>query len=187
MPPTLSGFRERPSITPSSVSRSIQPRCGPDRRGRASDVMELVDPFKLVGRIVDGRYRIERVAGRGGYGVVYRAFHLSFESPIALKVLKLADELPADKAGAQIAAFQREGKVLFELSSLHRSIVKAFETGVVALFDGSVAPYLALEWLDGVSLDRESKHRRKQGLPPMTLDEVCTLLDEPAKGLALPD
>jgi serine/threonine protein kinase len=143
------------------------------------------DPFKLVGTIVDGRYRVERVAGRGGHGVVYRAFHISFESTIALKVLKLPDDLPFDKSTPQRIAFQREGKVLFELSSLHPSIVKAFETGVVALADGSVAPYLALEWLDGVSLDHEIKHRRKNGLASMSLPEVLTLLNGPAEGLML--
>jgi len=143
------------------------------------------DPFKLVGTIVDGRYRVERVAGRGGYGVVYRAFHISFESTIALKVLKLPDDLPFDKSTRQRVAFQREGKVLFELSSLHPSIVKAFETGVVTLADGSVAPYLALEWLDGVSLDHEIKHRRKNELGSMSLPEVLSLLNGPAEGLML--
>jgi serine/threonine protein kinase len=74
---------------------------------------------------------------------------------------------------------------LFELSSFHTSIVKAFEAGAVALFDGTVAPYLALEWLDGISLADELKHRRQQGLAPMTMSEVLTLLDPAAEGLAV--
>ncbi|HKQ68555.1 MAG TPA: serine/threonine-protein kinase [Polyangiaceae bacterium] len=144
-----------------------------------------VDPFRLVGTIVDGRYRVDAIAGQGGYGVVYRAFHVSFESAIALKVLKLPAHLSFDRRSDHVASFKREGKVLFDLSALHASIVKAFETGLIPLADGSLAPYLALEWLEGVSLAHEMKHRRGEGAPPMTLREVLRLLDAPARGLAL--
>src|SRR5688572_7815466 len=120
-----------------------------------------LDPFGIVGTIVDGRYRVERMAGQGGFGVVYRAHHLAFESTIALKVLKLPELWPMDTRRARIAGFQREGRMLFKLSRLHPSIVRAFETGTVTASDGSVAPYLALEWLEGVSLDQELKYRRK--------------------------
>jgi serine/threonine-protein kinase len=147
--------------------------------------MASSDPFKLVGTIVDGRYRVDSVAGRGGYSVVYRAFHISFESTIALKVLRLPEDVAAEKRRHHLGAFQREGKVLFELSLAHHSIVKAFEAGVVALTDGSFAPYLALEWLGGVSLDVELKHRRNHGIQPMTLAEVLSILDDPAEALSL--
>jgi serine/threonine protein kinase len=142
------------------------------------------DLFGIVGRIVEGRYRVESVAGQGGFGVVYRARHLGFESPIALKVLKLPEYWSLERKRARVASFQREGRMLFELSALHPSIVRAFETGTIAGPDGSPAPYLALEWLDGASLDHESRLRRKRGLAPMTLQEVLGLLHGPAQGLA---
>jgi serine/threonine protein kinase len=147
--------------------------------------MKVGDPFKLVGAIVEGRYRIERVAGCGGHGVVYRAFHLGFEAPIALKVLKLPEDPDADPRRRELASFRREGRALFELSLLHPSIVRAFETGVAALPDGRAAPYLALEWLDGFSLDRELKHRRAHGVAPLEPIEAFALLDAPARALAL--
>ncbi|HTQ07403.1 MAG TPA: serine/threonine-protein kinase, partial [Polyangiaceae bacterium] len=143
------------------------------------------DPFGLVGTIVDGRYRVERSAGQGGFGVVYRAYHLAFESPIALKVLKLPEHWQPEQRARRIASFQREGRMLFELSRLHPAIVRAFETGVILGRDGAAAPYLALEWLDGVSLDQALRHRRSSGLPPLTLPEVLRLLHGPAAGLAL--
>jgi eukaryotic-like serine/threonine-protein kinase len=142
------------------------------------------DPFGIVGRIIDGRYRVQCAAGQGGFGVVYRAQHLGFESPIALKVLKLPETWSLQRKQTRIASFQREGRVLFELSALHPAIVRAFETGTIAGPDGSPAPYLALEWLEGVSLDHESKLRREQGLAPMTLPEVLGLLHGSAEGLA---
>jgi serine/threonine protein kinase len=142
------------------------------------------DPFRIVGRIVDGRYRVERVAGEGGYGVVYQARHLGFDSPIALKVLKLPESWSLERKQARVASFQREGRMLFELSALHPAIVRAFETGTLGAPDGSPAPYLALEWLDGVSLEHEAKMRRKRAITPMTLPEVLGLLNGPAEGLA---
>jgi eukaryotic-like serine/threonine-protein kinase len=142
------------------------------------------DPFGIVGTVVEGRYRVERVAGQGGFGVVYRAQHLGFAAPIALKVLKLPEHWTRERRDARLASFQREGRMLFELSALHPSIVRAFETGTIDTPDGARAPYLALEWLDGVSLDEELKHRRKHALAPMTLGEVLKLLDAPAEGLA---
>jgi serine/threonine protein kinase len=147
--------------------------------------MKANDPFKLVGAIVEGRYRIEAVTGRGGHGIVYRAFHLGFEAPIAIKILKLPEDPDAEPGRLDLASFRREGRALFELSRLHPSIVRAFETGVVALPDGRAAPYLALEWLEGFSLDRELKHRRTHGLAPLTPAEAFALLDAPARALAL--
>ena len=140
------------------------------------------DPFHLIGSVVDGRYRIECVAGEGGFGVVYRAFHLGFAARIALKVLKLPGHWSDSRREARIVSFQREGRMLFELSRLHPSIVRAFETGTI--WDGKArAPYLSLEWLDGVSLDQELRHRRRRGLPPFELQEVLSLLEASAAGL----
>jgi len=143
------------------------------------------DAFGIVGTVVDGRYRIQSVAGEGGFGIVYLALHLGFDSAIAIKVLKLPVEWSPEKTRARVAAFQREGKLLFGLSSIHPSILRAFETGTIALKDGSVAPYLALEWLDGVSLAYESSFRRQRRLDAMALGEVLAILDGPATALSL--
>lgn len=138
----------------------------------------------LIGTVIDGRYRVDRIVGEGGYGVVFRAWHLRFQAPIALKVLKLPDQLPDDVRDAFIQSFESEGRVLFELSGLHPSIVRAMETGVVLTADGASFPYLVLEWLHGASLDKELKARRAEGLPPFDLQQSLALLDKPAEAVA---
>jgi serine/threonine-protein kinase len=136
-----------------------------------------------VSTVVDGRYRIERFAGEGGFGVVYRAFHLGFEHAVALKVLKLPEHWSRTRREERIEAFHREGRMLFELSLLHPTIVRAFETGTVVRATGLRSPYLALEWLDGVGLDEELKQRRRVGHAPWSLGEVLHLLEGPARAL----
>src|SRR5574341_2092003 len=44
-----------------------------------------VDP--LIGRVFDGKYRLDDRLGGGGMGTVYRATHLLIDRPVAIKVL----------------------------------------------------------------------------------------------------
>lgn len=82
---------------------------------------------------------IERLAGVGGMGVVYRAFDRLAGVPVALKVL-------GERGAADDARFAREAEVLAALH--HPGIVRHVAHGVTS--DGD--RFLALEWLDGESL-----------------------------------
>ena len=55
-----------------------------------------IDPFQLVGQTLDGVYRLDHLVGEGGFGVVYRGFHLAFEQPVAVKCLKLPPQMSSD-------------------------------------------------------------------------------------------
>ena len=33
------------------------------------------DPFRLIGAVIDGKYRVAELVGEGGFGVVYRGVH----------------------------------------------------------------------------------------------------------------
>ena len=92
-----------------------------------------------------GAYRLERPIGTGGMGEVWRARRADglFETPVALKLLHL--HLVRSTARER---FVREGRILGQLTHPH----------VAHLLDAGVLPggrlYLAIEYIDGLRLDR---------------------------------
>jgi len=96
------------------------------------------------GEIAFGRFEIERRAGAGAVGTVYRATDRESGRPVALKVLSQPSERESKRFG-------REASVLASLS--HPGIVR-----YVAHGSADEELYLAMEWLDGedlgVRLDR---------------------------------
>jgi serine/threonine protein kinase len=139
-----------------------------------------LDPFGIVGRVVDGRYLVQRVVGSGGFGVVYRASHLRFAAPVAIKVLRPLRESP-DAAGILLERVQAEGRLLFDLAPLHASFVRVFECGSLETAGRRSAPFLALEWLEGETL---ATHLRRQP-GPLGLEAVLALFHDVIEGLAV--
>ncbi|HUF63690.1 MAG TPA: serine/threonine-protein kinase [Verrucomicrobiales bacterium] len=86
-----------------------------------------------------GSYHLIRIAGEGGFGVVYRAERGdAVRHPVALKILKPArDDAPARRR------FEREAQLLCALQ--HPNIATFYESG--NLPDGR--SYIALEWIEG--------------------------------------
>ncbi len=95
-----------------------------------------------VGRLLGNRYRLERVLGAGGMGVVYLARDERDGTPVAVKVLhEDPDEDPQRRK-----RFLREAWAVSQLS--HPYIVKVYAQGDEP--DG--ASWIAMEFLDGTSL-----------------------------------
>ncbi|GAB4208581.1 MAG: hypothetical protein OHK0013_27170 [Sandaracinaceae bacterium] len=101
-------------------------------------------PDPLVGRTVDGRYRIEAVLGEGGMGLVYRARHAVLNKPLAIKVLR-----PEVSRDAEVMSrFQQEAQSASAIGNHH--IIDISDFGVLP--DGST--YFVMEFLDGVPLTK---------------------------------
>jgi len=125
----------------------------------------MSDPTLPPGTKIADRFEIERLAGRGGMGVVYRALDLETNATVALKLLL---ETSPD-AGER---FLREGRLLAQLR--HPNIVAYVAHGQSTA--GTF--YLAMEWLDGHDLE---DHLRAGAL---SLDACRALLEGVASGLA---
>jgi serine/threonine-protein kinase len=94
------------------------------------------------GDVLGGKYRIERVIGRGGMGVVAAARHTELHQRVAIKVLPT--HLASDKD--LVERFMREARAAARLRSEHA--VKVVDVGARA--NGS--PFIVMELLDGEDL-----------------------------------
>src|SRR5262245_5892465 len=93
-----------------------------------TDTEATRDAFRLVGTVLDGKFRVDKAVAEGGFGVVYRGVHLALERTIAIKVLKTPPEFN-DKARSEfVAKFVLEGKTMARIN--HRSIVQVLDFGV---------------------------------------------------------
>jgi serine/threonine-protein kinase len=126
------------------------------------------------GTVLRGKYRVERVLGKGGMGVVLSAWHPKRDQPVAIKVL-----LPAMLAHPEIVErFLREGRAASRLQSDH--VVRIMD--VDTLEDG--APYLVMEQLDGDDLSAVRKRRQPLG-PHLAADYLLQTAEAIAEAHSL--
>jgi serine/threonine protein kinase len=118
------------------------------------------DVFKLVGTTIAAKYRVERVVGEGGLGVVYAGTNLVLNVPVAIKCLKPLGGTAEDEQRLT-RSFLREATVLFSLT--HPGIVRLFDVGDLT-YPVSV-PYVVLELIDGPTLDEEIRRRALENRP----------------------
>jgi serine/threonine protein kinase len=130
-------------------------------KGGSSQVPQ--DP--LVGATLGGRYLIESFLSSGGMGVVYRAKHTVLDKPLAIKLLREAQDPMMQQR------FLLEAKSACHIG--HENIVDITDFGV--LDDGR--PYLVMEFLQGQSLEAVIA---KGALPPL---RTCRIAEQIARGL----
>ncbi|MEZ4360567.1 MAG: serine/threonine-protein kinase [Kofleriaceae bacterium] len=94
------------------------------------------------GTVLLNKYRIERVLGRGGMGVVALAHHLQLNQPVAIKFL-LSDVLGEHTV---VQRFLREAQASVRLKSEH--VCRVIDVGTLE----TGAPYMVMEYLDGLDL-----------------------------------
>lgn len=99
-----------------------------------------------IGSVLDGRYELIEVLGKGAYGMVYKARQISTGQPVAIKVL-LEEKLQfSANASIEHARFQREMELIARLK--HPNIVRLIDTGSL----GERGLYMVLEFIEGINL-----------------------------------
>ena len=121
---------------------------------------------------VVGHYKVEKVLGKGGMGVVYLVQHTALKKRFALKALPV--ELA--KQGTFVSRFNKEAVMLGKLK--HPHVVNVTDFGE---FQGKL--YLVLDYVDGGSLEEWFEKSRKPngGAPP---EEVYRIMLQILQGLA---
>src|SRR5881392_4455904 len=105
-------------------------------------------------------YRIEEEIGRGGMGVVYRAYDLRLKRLVALKLI--APEFALDQRFHE--RFARETELAMALE--HPNVIPIYDAGDV---DGRL--YLAMRLIDGPDL--RGVMRAEGALPPARACAIC--------------
>jgi serine/threonine-protein kinase len=95
-----------------------------------------------LGAVISGKYRIDRVLGRGGMGVVLAATQLVLDRTVAIKLVR------ADCAQDPLAVERllREAKAVASISSEH--VARVLDVGTL---DNGV-PFIVMEYLEGSDL-----------------------------------
>lgn len=142
------------------LRREVQSLLAAELEAGSAAGTAAVDPW--IGRTI-GRYRIERLLGRGGMGAVYLAAGSDgeIERRVALKVI-----------GSRLVS-----QPLLESFVSERQILASLEhANIAALLDGGVTttgdPYMVMEYVDGMRLDRWVQSR------PFELKEILALFIE---------
>ncbi|MEO7332130.1 MAG: serine/threonine-protein kinase [Minicystis sp.] len=121
------------------------------------------------GDVLAGKYRIERVLGRGGMGVVVAAVHIRLDERVAIKFLRPGALENADATGR----FDREARLAAKIKSEY--VARVTDVGTL----DSGAPYMVMEHLEGSDLGQLLRVRKR-----LPIDEALTYVLQVCEVLA---
>jgi serine/threonine-protein kinase len=126
-------------------------------------------PDEPASRVLQNRYRLDTILGRGGMGAVYRGVDLLMERPVAVKLI--APDQDLDEASAQ--RFLREVRTTAKVQ--HQHIIEVYDLGQTER--GEL--FFVMELLEGESLARRLK--RENSMSPAwavpIVAQICQALD----------
>src|SRR5882724_2365081 len=132
-------------------------------------LLDSSDPDPMLGKLLDGRYRLIRKIGEGGMGSIYRAVHTE---NLRICAIKLMTSLSPGKDDA-IARFKREARNSVRIDSVHA--VTVYDSGQTD--EGLL--YLAMEFIDGQALSRVIAEQRV-----LPIERVVHITNQIAEALA---
>jgi serine/threonine-protein kinase len=121
------------------------------------------------GTVLGGKYRVDRVLGQGGMGVVLAARHLQLDQPFALKVM-LSEYSRHPEA---VARFLREARAAVRVQ--HENVARVTDVSETA----SGIPFMVMELLEGTDLESLSSSRG-----PLPIAETVELVLQACAGVA---
>src|SRR6266566_3246962 len=133
----------------------------------------MTDPDPYVGQVLDEKYCLERMLGRGGMGAVYLASHMGTERYVALKLI--TPQFMRNEEFVQ--RFKREARAAGRLR--HPNVVDVTDFGF-ARARGEHVAYLVMEYLDGCTLGDVLKEETRLPLEWVVdiLEQVCSAVHE---------
>ncbi len=105
----------------------------------------------LPGTVLDGKYRLGKKLGAGGYGVVFEGEHLGLQRRVAVKVFK---PVAGNDSAEALERFRREGLLAAQIRDRH--VVEVMDAGV----SGEGMAYLVMELLEGYAVREEMRGGR---------------------------
>jgi serine/threonine protein kinase len=126
----------------------------------------------LEGKVLNGRYRIDRLIGKGGMGAVFRGSDLQLDRGVAVKVLSIEPDTP-EQATLLRARFRREAKAAAKLR--HSNVVTLHDFGSDEDLD---VDFIVMELLQG-----EDAQTRIQTSGPIPWESALHILYQAACGL----
>ena len=128
----------------------------------------------VVDQVLDGKYQIENLLGKGGMGSVYLATHIGTGRPVAVKVIA-----PEFMQRAEfVERFRREAKAAGRLR--HPNVVDVTDFGFARTENDEDVAYLVMEYLDGCTLGEvlDEEKQLPVGFSIDILEQVCSAVEE---------
>jgi serine/threonine protein kinase len=104
----------------------------------------MLNPSDLIGKEINGRYRIIERLGGGGTGEVYKAENVLLQSLVAVKLLKGSPDQVIDSSSS--ARLEQEARAAADL--FHPNIISVTDIG----FLPDSSPYIVMDYFEGKSL-----------------------------------
>ena len=135
-----------------------------------SEPVKASDLGVSIGQVLDTKYRVDKILGHGGMGIVCACTNLQLNKKIAIKMLR--PDVLADFDATE--RFKREAHAASQLSSEY--VAKVTDYGV---FSANNVPFMVMEYLDGLDL---ATHLDQAGTIPVQW--ACDLMLQAAEALA---